>query len=142
MMEPLTQQEEFELTKELAALTVKHVYTPETMHQIEEGKKRDAALRAREEQRTEYIREQAEGKGYQGLIELYDEFERRALQDINDKGAEIGLMARLKEKFKGNSRIEAYCYYFTNLHNCEIEELYNDIAEYRQFKKRLAELSR
>lgn len=141
-MEPLTQQEELELTKELAALTVQYVYTPKTLREIKESKAFEIARREQEEQRADYIRNQVEGKGYQSLIELYDEFERRHLQDIDFKGAEIGLMVSLKETFKSNSKIQAYCHYFINLHTCEIEELYHDIEEYRQFKKRLEELSR
>jgi hypothetical protein len=139
-MNPLTKQEELELTKELAALTVQHVYTPQTLREIEEGRTFETTRRAQEEQRVEHIRQQAEGRGCQGLIELYDELEKRALQDIDFKGAEIGLMVSLKEIFKNNTRIQAYCHYFINLHTCEIEELYDDVEEYRQFKKRLEKL--
>jgi len=71
---------------------------------------------------------------------LYEEFEKRNLEYIAALGEDIGLMAKLKEKHK-DGRTYDYCRYFINLYTCEIEGLYNEIEQYREFAKGLKELS-
>ena len=81
------------------------------------------------------------GDSHEWIIQLYKEYEKGNIKYISFLGAEIGLMARLKEKFKSDQKIQAYCHYFINLHTCEIEELYNEIEQYREFAKGFKELS-
>lgn len=70
---------------------------------------------------------------------LYEEFEKRNLQDIAELSQDIGLMAKLKEKNK-SGRTYDYCRYFITLYGCEIGELYDEIEQYREFAKGLKEL--
>jgi hypothetical protein len=71
------------------------------------------------------------------IFKFYEELEKRNLQDIADIGHDIGLMIKVRETFKEDKRIPAYCHYFINIYQCEIEELYGEIGEYREFRKRL-----
>ena len=92
--------------------------------------------------RDEILKQESifKGDSYEWIIQLYKEYEKRNIEHIASLGAEIGLMVRLKEKFKSDERIQAYCHYFINLYTCEIEELYGEIEQYSEFAKELKEL--
>ena len=76
---------------------------------------------------------------YNWIPTLYEEFEKRNLEYIAELGQDIGLMAKLKEKNK-SGRTYDYCRYFITLYGCEIEELYGEIEQYREFAKGLKTL--
>lgn len=70
---------------------------------------------------------------------LYEEFEKRNSEYITELGEDIGLMTKLKEKHE-SGRTYDYARYFINLYACEIEELYGEIEQYREFAKGLKAL--
>jgi hypothetical protein len=138
----LSEEEKQEWTNVLVEATLKYVYTPETLKAIDESKAIEAARREEEVQQEKRTNELLRGKkGYESLIALYDEFERRNLEEIAELGADIGLMARLREKAR-DSAARDYARYFINMFGCEMETLYGEIEEYRTFKEELGKLSR
>lgn len=74
------------------------------------------------------------------IHKLYGEFEKNNIEQIAFLGEEIGLMLKLKEKFKNDQVILGHCRYFIDLCIIEIEELYGEIEEYREFIKGLKKL--
>ena len=74
-----------------------------------------------------------------GLIaELYQEFEKRNLEDIADCSSEIGLMIQLKETFKKDDTLQQWFDYFIRVNTYEMENIYAEIEEHRQFRKELS----
>lgn len=139
-MVQLNEEEKRGLSDVLVEATLRHVYTQQTLKEIEESNAIKAARIEEEKEQERRADELLHGKkGYESLIALYDEFEKRNLQEIAELGADIGLMAKLREK-TGDSAVEDYARYFTNLFTCEIEELYGEIGEYRKFKEDLGKL--
>jgi hypothetical protein len=74
------------------------------------------------------------GKSYCGVIELYQEFERRNIEYITELGFDIGLMAKINERVK-DGKTRQLTAYFIRLYGAEIEELYGEIEYYRKTTK-------
>ncbi len=78
-----------------------------------------------------------------GLInELYKEYEVRNLEAIADCSSEIGLMLKIKETFKADSKIQQLADYFIRVSNHTMEAIYAEIEEHRRFSKEFSGLSR
>jgi hypothetical protein len=76
---------------------------------------------------------------YRGLIELYQEFERRNREYIADSHQTIGFLIKLRERFSNNDRIQQHVRYFIDVELAEIGELMEDIEhdreKIREFKR-------
>ncbi len=138
----MNEEEKRELTGVLVEASLKYVYTQETLKEIEKSKTIDATRRKVENEEERRVNELLHGKsGHKCLIALYNEFEKRNLQEIGELAELIGLMQRLREK-RGDRSVRDYTRYFINLFSCQMEERYEEIRRYRNFKEGLGKLSR
>lgn len=69
------------------------------------------------------------------LAALLDALEAEALDSIREANADIGLMLKCKERFKGDQAIKDLTNYFCTLDRYQIEEDHNDIQRWRDYKK-------
>lgn len=69
------------------------------------------------------------------LAGLLDMLVAEAMDSIREANSDIGLMMKCKETFKGDQAIKDLTNYFCTLARYQIEEDYDDILRWREYKK-------